>query len=332
MRLVRVEVLPGHAVRSGLVVECGHRLVQVDHRHAGGGGDVARPDGVVLGPDGAPVFPDVAGDECAEDGRGALRARVGDVLAQVPAEGVYRLAPACRDRRHVAGFLAHAWQRASGAARVERADVVVAELDEDIVAGRHVPQRFLPEPFGLERATAPAAPRAVHYADPRWVEVVRDGRTPAELARGRRVYGRVADQQQRGSRGRFGRGGGGDGGACRQRQEHHDTSGNPLAMAAWTHDSPSKRGRDKPAGAGPLSYSIRTSGGESGRPLTEFVLIPARVGELSRPRINAAALRPSTPRGPDRAGRRCCGAGRDSTGPSCPSGFPRTRSRCCLRR
>ena len=71
------------------VVAAGNDLVEIHEADVLCGGDLLGPaaiGGAVA--DDVAIEPELAGDERAEDGSGALGAGVGDVFAQVPAEGV----------------------------------------------------------------------------------------------------------------------------------------------------------------------------------------------------------------------------------------------------
>src|SRR5690606_16320848 len=93
--------------------------------------------------------------------------------------------------------------------------VVVAELDEDVVARPDLLQQRVPAPLRLEAARAPAVAREVHYTHPIDIEVLLQRLTPAcfrpagrKLLRHRRIarqkegdgVGRQAEQAAEGQR------------------------------------------------------------------------------------------------------------------------------------
>ena len=145
------------------VVAAGDDLVEVDEADVLLLGDLLGPAAIGIGlADDVAVQPDFAGDERADDGRGALGLDVGDVFAEIPAVGVDgfdlagagvgtsrvsspmpgRLPPTLGPRGAApgggAGGAAPGGQAGvgdgRGAGEVDAA-VVVAPLDEDEVAG-----------------------------------------------------------------------------------------------------------------------------------------------------------------------------------------------------
>jgi len=161
-------------------------------------------------------LPDVADGEREQDGCGAFGARVGDVFADVPAIGVDGFGAAAGEG-DVSGFVAEAVEGAAGFGAVERAAVVVAHLDEDVVAGLHLGEDAVPGAFVDEGAAGATGAGAVGDVDARGVEVVGEVVAPAEV--GLVAGGGVADDEDGGERGveRSGWGGGGLRGGGRRR-------------------------------------------------------------------------------------------------------------------
>lgn len=94
------------------------------------------------------VFPDVADGEGKEDGGGTLGAGLGDVFAEVPSVGVDGFEVTVGEG-DVLGLFADAFEGTAGLRGGEvGAAVVVAHLDEHIVAGLEGGEHCIPEAFG----------------------------------------------------------------------------------------------------------------------------------------------------------------------------------------
>ncbi len=197
VRAIGEEELPADALFADGLVAAGDEIIEIQEGGAGRLGHRARPGNeVVRRSDHPPVLPVVARHQGAEDRRRALRARVRHVLAQVPPEAVNDLCPAGGRHDDFLRVVADTGQRAARPAGIERSSVVVAELDQHVVAALDVLQHLIPESLGLEGAAAAPAEGAVHHPDLRRVEVVRDGRAPAELAWRVVLHRRIADEKQ----------------------------------------------------------------------------------------------------------------------------------------
>ena len=99
----------------------------------------------------------------------------------------------------VFGVIAEA---ADGAARavgvVERAAVVVAHLNEDVIAGFGIGEHFVPPTLRDEGAAAAAAERVVFDADFFVVKIFADEIAPAAFAAGKVVDSGIADDEEDG--------------------------------------------------------------------------------------------------------------------------------------
>ena len=152
-------------------------------------------------------LPDVSDGEGHQDGRGVFGAGVGDVLAHVPAVGVDGLCGLAGEWAGgeglgewvVGGFVAEAFVAGAGlgvSLRSGGAAVVVAHLDEDVVAGLHLGEDVVPEAFVVVAAGAAAGAGSVGDVDFGGVEVVGDVVAPAEV--GLVAGGGVADDEEGG--------------------------------------------------------------------------------------------------------------------------------------
>jgi hypothetical protein len=164
------------------------------------------------------VFPEIALREREENRRRALRARVGDHVSQVVTEGVHGLVFAGDDIVDLRVLVADPRNGAACAQRpartgrflVERAGIVVAELDDHEVAGLHVRQHLFPMSFRDEGAAAAAAARGVDHPQLRGIEERLQYRAPALLVLvAVRVGGRGGIAGDEKCRRRPGRGGSG---------------------------------------------------------------------------------------------------------------------------
>jgi len=221
------------------VVAAGDDLVEVDEAGVLGGGYLLGPAAVGAGvADDVAVEPELARDERAEDGGCALGAGVGDVLAHVPAEGVDGFVGAGAGIFDVESFFADAGKAAAAGLRTWRgsgrgrgwggtgelalvgdgrdagqadAAVIVAELDEDDVAGLDEFEGRVPVALRDVGVAGEAADGAVDDVDFGGVEEVGDGRAPTPEAVGAEAVavadGGVADQDEGGE---FGVGGAGE--------------------------------------------------------------------------------------------------------------------------
>ena len=210
------------------VVAAGDDLVEVDETYVFGSGYLLGPAAVGGGvSDDVTVEPEFTGNERTEDGSGAFGAGVGDVFTQVPAEGVDGLVGVSAGILHVQGFLADAGEAASagghacrrsgwrrwrsgagqetligdgrGAGKVDAA-VVVAELDEDEVAGLDEFEGRVPVSGGDVGMAGEASDGAIDDVNFGGVEEVGDGGSPAPEAVGAEAVpiagGRVAYEDQ----------------------------------------------------------------------------------------------------------------------------------------
>ena len=184
--------------RAEGVVAAGDDLVEVDERDMLFFGDGLGPAAVSVGvAANTAVNPDFARDERAEDGRGALGADVGNIFAQIPAEGVDGFGLVGDGTFDFEGLVSDAGQASSavraadadrwrrwrcsrrhaligdgrGARKVEAA-VVVAELDEDEVAGLDEFEGVGPVALGDIGVRGEAADGAVDDVDLGGVEEV----------------------------------------------------------------------------------------------------------------------------------------------------------------
>ena len=108
----------------------------------------------------------------------SLRFGIGDELPQVPAKRVDLFDMAIGHGEFL-GFLADAGEIAAGGRFIGRTAVVVAELDQDVVAGFQIGGELVPEDFVEEGPGAAAGAGAIHDADLFGVEVIREGIAPA---------------------------------------------------------------------------------------------------------------------------------------------------------
>jgi hypothetical protein len=226
------------------VVAAGDDFVEVDEADVLGCSDLLGPAavGVGLAADFA-VDPDFAGDERAEDGRGAFGLGVGDVFAHVPAEGVDGVGGIGEGIGDVERLFADAGEAAAGVGAagprgpgrvdgcggvggvfVDRgvgglrsgrgcagvgdggcagevdAAVVVAELDEDEVAGLDEGEGVRPMALGDVGVAGEAADGAVDDVDLGRVEEVGDRGAPSPESVGAEAVavadGGVADQDE----------------------------------------------------------------------------------------------------------------------------------------
>lgn len=122
-----------------------------------------------------------------------------DVLAHVPAEGVYGFGLAGVWVDDVDGFVADAAEGAAGAFGVVGCDgVVVAELHENEVAGLCLFEDVGPAVFGAEGSAAASADGAVVDDDFVEVEVLCDDFAPADAVVVAVFDGGVADDPEGG--------------------------------------------------------------------------------------------------------------------------------------
>ncbi len=177
-----------HALAAHCVVAARHQFVQVDEAHLLAARHFARPAGIV-GPVAAHgallrpfVDPGLARDERGNDRRCALRARVGDELAQVPAVAVHRFALARQEVVDLLHVVAHAADRAACAlVVVDGRRVVVPELHDHDVARLDQGQRARPVPAADVGAARQPAHRAVDQVDLRRIDVGRQWIAPPPL-------------------------------------------------------------------------------------------------------------------------------------------------------
>jgi hypothetical protein len=163
----------------------------------------------IRGTGNAAVLPVVGPRERHEDGRRPAGARIRDHLSQVPAERAHGLVLARDDVVDFLGLRADARngaaraQRSGGTGRflVERAGVVVTELDDHEIPGAHFGEHAFPVPFGDEGAAAASPARRVHDPQPPFIEERLQHRTPALLVLGiglvRRGGGIAGDEEFR---------------------------------------------------------------------------------------------------------------------------------------
>lgn len=119
------------------------------------------------------------GNRGAEDDLGALRLRGADEVFQIPAEGVDLLDAAIR-LGDLFDFIADALDRATELALlIERADVVVAELDDHEVILLQSIDNLLPAAFGVKGPRGAATDGAVDDVDHFRVEEVAEILAPA---------------------------------------------------------------------------------------------------------------------------------------------------------
>jgi hypothetical protein len=208
------------------VIAAGDDLIEVDEGDVLFFGDGLGPAAVGLGiAADVALDPDFARDKRAEDGRGAFSADVLDVLAEVPAEGVDEFGLVRVRVLYLEGLVAGAGQAAADvgamsagvggrgggagkqalvgygfrAGEIEAA-VVVAELDEDEVAGLNEFERIGPVALRDVGVGREAADGAVDNVDFGGVEKVGNGCAPAPEAVGAFAVsvadGRVADEDE----------------------------------------------------------------------------------------------------------------------------------------
>src|SRR5205807_7790363 len=102
---------------------------------------------------------------------------------------------------------------------VRRAAVVVAELDEDVVAGLQSVAHLVPQAFRIEGAAAPSGARGVYNGRLRGVEVRCERIAPSGMVR--IIRGRVAHYVDGGSLGR--------GGGAQQGKHDRDLTGHMVS-------------------------------------------------------------------------------------------------------
>ena len=210
VRMVRTEKCL-HLLLAALLVIVGHHAGQVDERDARRLRQLAIPLAVVAGAAlHDAVFPDVAHSQREHDRRRPAFLYVGNHSPDVPAEGVHDLVLPRDDIVDFHRLIAQPGQRTARAhffprhrgILVDRAAVVVAELDEDVVAGLQFGQQLLPQALADVGAATASAARAVGDVDLGRVEIVRKRHAPtlgwiAVVLRGGRVA-RDEDRRQRG--------------------------------------------------------------------------------------------------------------------------------------
>ena len=189
-----------HGVFPHLLVAVGDQRRQVDERHplrrCDLAGPLAIPSGAAFD---ASLLPDIADGQREQDGSRPLRLRVGDHLAEVPAEGVYDLMLLGEEVVDFLRLVAEPGERAARPALVvDRAAIVVTELDQDEIAGLHAFKQAVPEPLGDERPAAPPSAGEVDDLELRRVEERLEVLAPADGARGAVGRGGVAGDEQGG--------------------------------------------------------------------------------------------------------------------------------------
>src|SRR5262245_15154586 len=141
------------------------------------------------------IPPDIAGHQRADDRRGALGFRVGDVFAHVPAKRMDRFRLVGDRILSLLGFIADAAQRTT------RTVVVMAKLHQDKVARLEYREYVVPVALRDKTACAGAADSSVYDIDLGGIEGGRERISPAKLpvvsVAAAISHGGVADQKQR---------------------------------------------------------------------------------------------------------------------------------------
>ena len=198
-----------HGVDAAALVVVGDEGSEVDERDTGGLGDFGGPRApLAVGALDAALAPFVSDGEREENRCGAFGLHVGDHLAQIRAEGADDLMFFGEEIVDFLRLVAEAADRTAGARGVvDRAGVVVAELNQHGVAGLHALEEFVPQPLGDEGAAAAAATGAIRDIDFFEIEIRRKRHAPAGGGGAAVGRGGVAGDPERGQLGieeRFG--------------------------------------------------------------------------------------------------------------------------------
>ena len=192
-------------VTAQSVVGRRHCLVQVEQRRLFRSGHLSCPHHRAVGRPADPRtvgLPHLPRHLRAEVGRRPLGPGVGEILPQIRAVGPHRLGLLRQEVVDLLSLVACSANRPAGpGVIIDRAAVVVAELDDHRIARLHHRERRCPAAFGDERPAAPPADGDVHDVHLRGVEVLPTFLPPAALAGSPALYGRVANQEERGQLG-----------------------------------------------------------------------------------------------------------------------------------
>src|SRR6266699_900707 len=100
-------------------------------------------------------------------------------------------------RSYFFSLFAGPWKRASSAICIQRATIVMPELNQHKIAGLHLIKDVVPEAFGSKGPAAAPGARAVKHVDACRIEVGSERIAPAARSVGIVVRGRIAHHKER---------------------------------------------------------------------------------------------------------------------------------------